>query len=45
MKTPSLVEHLSVIKDFREDWKIEHKLTDILLLTICALICGGIHGS
>lgn len=41
MKTPSLVEHLSVIKDFRQDWKIEHKLTDILLLTICAVICGA----
>lgn len=41
MKTASLMEHLSIIKDFRQDWKVEHKLTDILLLTICGVICGA----
>lgn len=38
MKTASLMEHLSVIKDFRQAWKVEHKLTDILFLTICAVV-------
>ncbi|MBE0507769.1 MAG: transposase family protein, partial [Marinospirillum sp.] len=41
MKTASLMEHLSVIKDFRQAWKVEHKLTDILLLTVCGVICGA----
>lgn len=41
MKTASLMEHLSIIKDFHQDWKVEHKLTDILLLTICGVICGA----
>ena len=41
MKTASLIEHLSVIKDFRQDWKVEHKLTYILLQTICGVICGS----
>lgn len=40
MKTASLVEHLSVIKDIRQAWKVEHKLTDILFLTVCAVISG-----
>jgi len=41
MKTPSLVEQFFVIKNFRQGWKIEHKLTDILMLLICAVICGA----
>lgn len=41
MKTASLVEYLSVIKDIRQAWKVEHKLTGNLLLTICAVICGA----
>lgn len=43
IKAHELLWHhfISVIKDFRQDWKIEHKLTDILLLTICAAICGA----
>ncbi|WP_162534385.1 transposase family protein, partial [Escherichia coli] len=24
--------------DYRQAWKVEHKLSDILLLTICAVI-------
>lgn len=40
MKTASLMEHLSVIKDIRQAWKVEHKITDILFLTICAVISG-----
>ena len=38
MKTGHLFEHFSIIKDPRQSWKIEHKLFDILLLTICAVI-------
>ena len=40
MKTGHLFEHFSIIKDPRQSWKIEHKLFDILLLTICAVIAG-----
>ncbi len=29
------------IPDYRQDWKIERKLSDILLLTICAVIPGA----
>jgi len=34
-------EHFSIIKDLRQSWKIEHKLFDILLLTICAVIAAA----
>ncbi|HAL7939403.1 TPA: transposase family protein, partial [Escherichia coli] len=27
------MEHISVIPDYRQAWKVEHKLSDILLLT------------
>ncbi|MDW9335679.1 hypothetical protein R6G88_13385, partial [Escherichia coli] len=27
-------EHISIIPDYRQAWKVEHKLSDILLLTI-----------
>ncbi|WP_434061591.1 hypothetical protein, partial [Escherichia coli] len=26
--------HISIIPDYRQAWKMEHKLSDILLLTI-----------
>ncbi|EOJ9762278.1 TPA: transposase family protein, partial [Escherichia coli] len=26
------MEHISVIPDYRQAWKVEHKLSDILLL-------------
>ena len=41
MKTGHLFEHFSIIKDPRQSWKIEHKLFDILLRTICAVIAGA----
>ncbi|EAA7092087.1 transposase family protein, partial [Salmonella enterica subsp. enterica] len=28
----------SIIPDYRQSWKVEHKLSDILFLTICAVI-------
>ena len=33
--------NLSVIYDHRQSWKVHHKLSDILLWTICAVIAGA----
>lgn len=33
--------HASIIPDYRQSWKVEHKLSDILLLTICAVTSGA----
>lgn len=41
MKAGNLFEHFSIIKGFRQSWKIEQKLFDILLLTICFIIAGA----
>ncbi len=35
-----LMNRLSVIYDARQQWKVDHKLADILLLVICAVIAG-----
>lgn len=32
--------HFDVIPDHRQQGKVEHKLTDIILLTICAVLSG-----
>lgn len=32
--------HFDIIPDYRQKAKIEHKLTDIILLTICAVLSG-----
>ncbi|HCG6981481.1 TPA: ISAs1 family transposase [Vibrio parahaemolyticus] len=32
--------HFNVIRDFRQKGKVEHKLMDIILLTICAVLSG-----
>ena len=32
--------HFSVIPDYRQEGKVNHKLSDIILLTICAVISG-----
>lgn len=40
MNALDLMNKLSVIYDPRQQWKVEHKLTDILILTICAVIAG-----
>ena len=32
--------HFDNIKDYRQQGKVEHKLTDIILLTICAVLSG-----
>ncbi|EBS7636835.1 transposase family protein [Salmonella enterica] len=32
---------MSIIPDLRQQGKIRHKLTDILFLTVCAIIAGA----
>ncbi len=39
----SLIKQLSELQDLRQPWKVDHILTDILLLAICAMI-GGAKG-
>ncbi|MGG7388632.1 transposase family protein, partial [Escherichia coli] len=34
-------EHISIIPDYRQTWKVKHKLSDILLLTIYAVVSGA----
>ncbi|MBS4155576.1 transposase family protein, partial [Cobetia sp. MC34] len=41
MLTPSLMHHLSIVSDFRQAWKVQHQLSDILFLIVCAVICGA----
>ncbi len=40
MNALDLMNSLSVIYDPRQSWKVDHKLTDILILIICAVIAG-----
>lgn len=37
----TLAEHFSEIKDSRVDYLVEHKLTDIINIAVCATICGA----
>ena len=38
----ALIEtHFGALKDPRSSYRIEHKLIDILIITICATICGA----
>lgn len=41
MNLEGLMKHITIIPDYRQSWKVEHKLSDILLLTICAVIAGA----
>lgn len=41
MNLEDLMKHIKIIPDYRQAWKVEHKLSDILLLTICAVISGA----
>ncbi len=36
-----LEEHFSVIKDPRTEYLIEHSLIEIIIITVCAVICGA----
>ncbi len=40
MSEPKPFMHFSVIRDHRQTAKVEHKLIDIILLTICAVLAG-----
>ena len=35
------MHHLSVFPDFRQAWKVQHELSDILFLIVSAVICGA----
>jgi hypothetical protein len=37
----SLKAHFEVLKDPRAQHRIEHLLIDIVVITICAVICGA----
>jgi predicted transposase YbfD/YdcC len=39
--TGTIANHFSSVKDPRAEYRIEHKLMDILIITICATICGA----
>ena len=41
MELKKLMEHISIIPDYRQTWKVKHKLSDILLLTIYAVVSGA----
>lgn len=41
MELEKLMAHISIIPDYRQPWKVEHKLSDIFLLTIFAVISGA----
>jgi predicted transposase YbfD/YdcC len=41
VSAPYLLHCLSVIPDFRQSWKVQHPLPDILFLVVCAVICGS----
>jgi hypothetical protein len=32
--------HFQIIKDYRQESKVEHKLSDFILLTICGVLSG-----
>jgi predicted transposase YbfD/YdcC len=39
--TASIIEHFSIVHDPRLDRNKEHRLIDIIAVTICAVICGA----
>ena len=40
LSSPSLIEHLSIIPDFRQH-NAQHLLIDILVISVCAMLCGA----
>ena len=40
MNLEDLMIHSTIIPDYHQSWKVEHKLSDILLLAICVVILG-----
>ncbi len=39
---PALIEHLEKINDPRREIPKRHKLIDILVIAICATVCGAV---
>src|SRR5215210_2351283 len=40
-KTPALIEHLEQVSDPRIERTKQHKLIDILVIAVCATVCGA----
>jgi len=40
----TLVEHFRDIADYREDHNKKHLLIDILVMTVCSVLCGAADG-
>jgi predicted transposase YbfD/YdcC len=38
---PSLFHYFSITPDFRQSWKVQHQLSYILILVVCAVIYGS----
>jgi predicted transposase YbfD/YdcC len=38
--SPSLLDHFSALRDPRQRWRVIYPLPEILLLTLCATLCG-----
>ncbi|MBH9640112.1 ISAs1 family transposase, partial [Escherichia coli] len=41
MELKKFMEHIYIIPVYIQSWNVEHKLSDILLFTICAVISGA----
>lgn len=41
MDLEKLMKHISIIPGYRQSLEVDHKLSDILLLSICAVISGA----
>ena len=39
-RTVSLIDHFSALKDPRQSWWVVYPLREILLLVLCASLCG-----
>ena len=39
--SPALIEHFAVLEDPRIERQKRHKLSDILVIAICAVLCGA----
>ena len=38
--SPSLLDHFAVLRDPREGWRVLYSLREILLVVLCATLCG-----
>ncbi len=40
-RSPALMDHFGELEDPRIDRQKQHKLTDVLVIAICAILCGA----